>query len=349
MLDSDRSARTVVILSGRIRAESRPGEYGHVLIRPAPLRIGTTRDGWEPVGLRYRPGDMPNARSAIFALSTVFLAAACATGAASPSPVPPTPAPTLAIEHAKAATDVVLRMSTGGGFVAPGFLLTEAPEFTLYGDGTVVFRNPANVPAAPVPDDGVFRGAAFKTARLTEAQVQELLEFAIGPSGLGIARAQYDPCCVADAPSTTFTLHAGGLNKEVTVGALDFDDLQPGPDSLVRKAFKGLAERLRNLDRIGIPSPVYVPVAYRGILFDAGGGVEVPVRDWPWTAFGPEGFTAPADPNGNQTPTRTLTAGDVAALKVSGLEGGAQSIALRASNGKIFLLGLRPLLPGEKS
>jgi hypothetical protein len=292
---------------------------------------------------------MPNARTAIFALSTVVLAAACATGAASLSPTLPTPAPTLAIEHAKGWADVVLRMSTGGGFVAPGFLLTEAPEFTLYGDGTVVFRNPANVPVAPVPDDGVFRNAAFKTARLTEAQIQELLEFAIGPSGLGIARAQYDPCCVADAPSTTFILRAGGLDKEVSVGALDFDDPKPGPDSLVRKAFKGLAERLRNLDRIGIPSPAFVPTAYRGILFDGAGGGAVPIRDWPWMAFGPDGFTSPADPNGNQTPTRTLTADEVASLKVSGIEGGAQSIALRTSNGKIFLLGLRPLLPDEKS
>ncbi|MEO8228268.1 MAG: hypothetical protein ABI628_00750 [Chloroflexota bacterium] len=292
---------------------------------------------------------MPNARPATFALSTVVLAAACATGAASPSPIPPTPAPTLAIEHAKGATDVVLRMSTGGGFVPAGFLLTEAPEFTLYGDGTVVFRNPANGPAAPVPDDGVIRNAPFRTARLTEAQVQELLEFAIGPSGLGIARAQYDPCCVADAPSTTFNFRAGGPNKEVTVGALDFDDPQPGPDSLVRKAFKGLAERLRNLDRTGVSSPVFVPAAYRGVLFEGGGGLAVPIRDWPWTTFGPDGFTAPADPNGNQTPTRTLTADEVAALKISGLEGGAQSIALRTSNGKILLLGLRPLLPGEKS
>ncbi len=294
---------------------------------------------------------MPNIRPAFLALSTVVLVAACASGAASPSPTPsPTPVPTLAIEHAQGATDVVLRMSTGGGFVPAGFVLTEVPEFTLYGDGTVVFRNPADVPTAPVPDDGVIRSAVFKTARLSEAQVQELLEFAIGPSGLGIARAQYDPCCVADAPSTTFTVRAGGLNKEVSVGALDFEDPQPGPDSLVRRAFKGLAERLRNLDRNGIPSPAYVPTAYRGILFDGnGGGLGGPVHDWPWTAFGPDGFTAPADPNGFSIPTRTLTDADVAALKVPGVGGGAQSIALRTTDGKVFLLALRPLLPGEKN
>lgn len=294
---------------------------------------------------------MPNARPALLALSTVVLVAACAGAAASPPPTPPpTPVPTLAVEHAKGATDVVLRMSTGGGLIAPGFLLTEAPEFTLYGDGTVVFRNPIDVAPAPAPDDGAFRSAVFKTARLTEAQIQELLEFAIGPSGLGIARAQYDPCCIADAPSTTFTVRAGGLDKLVSVGALDFDDPQPGPDTLVRKAFKALAERLRNFDRGGVPSPAYVPTAYRGVLSDGnGGGLAVPVHDWPWTAFGPDGFTAPADPNSFPTPTRTLTVDEVAALKVSGIEGGAQSIALRTSDGKVFLLALRPLLPDEKS
>jgi hypothetical protein len=305
----------------------------------------------EPNEMLYRPGDMATLRAAFLGLSTVVLVAACAGSAASQSPSQsPTPAPTLAIDHATGATDVVLRMSTGGGFVAPGFLLTEAPEFTLFGDGTVVFRNPADVAPAPVPDDGVFRNAPFRRARLTEAQIQELLEFAIGPGALGIARAQYDPCCVADAPSTTFSLHAGGLKKEVTVGALDFEDTQPGPDSLVRKAFRGLAERLRNMDRGGVPSPAYQPTAYRGILFDGnGGGPAVPVHDWPWTTFGPDGFTSAADPNSLPTPTRTLSADEVAVLKVNGIEGGAQSIALRASDGKLFLLGLRPLLPDEKS
>jgi hypothetical protein len=134
------------------------------------------------------------------------------------------------------------------------------------------------------------------------------------------------------------------------VGALDFDDPQNGPDTLPRKAFKALAERLRNLDRGGVPSPAYVPTAYRGILFDDnGGGLAVPIHDWPWTAFGPDGFTNPADPNSFPTPIRTLTAAEVAALKVNGVEGGAQSIALRTSAGKRYLLGLRPLLPDEKS
>lgn len=288
-------------------------------------------------------------RSVPLALSTVVLLAACSGSAPSPTTSPTsTVAPSLAIEHPTGATDVILRMSTGGGFVAPGFLLTQVPEFTLYGDGTVVFRDPTDTPAPPVPDDGIFRSAPFKTARLSEDQVQDLLAFAIGPGGLGIARDQYDPGGIADAPSTTFTLRADGREKTVSVGALDFDQPQSGPDTAARTAFRQLAARLRQLDQNGIEAGAYTPTAYRGILTDGAGGVlGAPARDWPWT-FGPDGFKAPADPSAFASQTRTLTADDVAALKINGIAGGGQSIALRTTDGKVFLLSLRPLLPDEK-
>ncbi len=48
-------------------------------------------------------------------------------------------------------------------------------------------------------------------------------------------------------------------------------------------------------------------------------------------------------------PTRTLTAADVAALHLEGVEGGASSIALKTADGKVYLLALRPLLPDEPS
>lgn len=284
------------------------------------------------------------------ALPTVVLLAACVGSAASPTAIgTPTAAPTLAIHHPTGATDVVLRMSTGGGFVAPGFLLTEVPEFSLYGDGTVVFRDPVDAPAALVPDDGIFRGAPFKTARLTEDQVQDLLAFAVGPGGLGIARDQYEPGGIADAPSTTFTLRVDGGEKTVSVGALDFDQPQPGPDASARTAFRQLAARLRRLDRNGIATTPFAPVAFRGILSDATGAVlGAQIRTWPWM-FGPDDFKAPADPNASASQTRTLTADEVAALKVDGIAGGAQSIALRTKDGRAFLLSLRPLLPDEKA
>lgn len=293
---------------------------------------------------------MATMRFAALALGSVLLAAACSGAGASPgggTPAPSSPPP--GIEHATGATDVILRMATGGGFVAPGFLATETPEFTLYGDGTVVFRDPADQP--PVAEvDPVMRFAPFKTGRLSEAQIQDLLAFAIGPSGLGIARAQYDPCCIADAPSTMFTLRAGGLDKTVSVGALGFDEPQPGPDAAARKAFTALRDRLVDLDtaRGLITVERYRPAAYRGFLVD--GDMPAPGRgpiDWPWTAFGPDGFTVTADPNIFEMGSRTLTAAEVAALGLADLEGGAQGIPLRAPDAKLHILSLRPLLPDD--
>ncbi len=303
---------------------------------------------------------MDRLRLACLALSTGLLIAACTTAGASPtSPPGPTGSPAAspstsppaspAIDHPTGATDLVLRMATGGGFIAPGALLTEVPEFSLYGDGTVVYRTPGEPFPGPSPTDGIARNAPFHTARLSEADVQALLAYALGPAGLVAARDQYTPCCIADAPSTMFTIRAGGVNKLVTVGALGMDEPSPGPDADARAAFAALAGRLTSPDLGGAVSTTYEPAAYRGILFDAVDvSASLPTIDWRWTAFGPSDFTVSGDPNAMQTPTRTLTASDVAALHLDRLEGGADSIALRTSDGRVYMLSLRPLLPDER-
>ena len=55
----------------------------------------------------------------------------------------PSPSDFGGVDHATGATDVLLRFDQGGGFVMPAFLATSAPIFTLYGDGTIIFRNPS--------------------------------------------------------------------------------------------------------------------------------------------------------------------------------------------------------------
>ena len=65
-----------------------------------------------------------------------------------------TPEPTVVptsghIDHPAGATDIVLRYEQGGGFVPIGFLFTQAPTFTLYGDGTVIFQARYQSPADP--------------------------------------------------------------------------------------------------------------------------------------------------------------------------------------------------------
>jgi hypothetical protein len=295
---------------------------------------------------------MPNPHRLPLLVCLTLLVAACAASAGpSSSPAgtasaPPSVVPTVTgIDHATGATDVVLRIEEGGGFIRPEFLLTQGPIFTLYGDGTVIFRD--NRAAPPESNDGIARALPYRTAKLTEQQIQVLLDQAINGGGLGIARANYDPGNVADVPATTFTLKAGGLDKTVSVVALGMD-VKPGPDALTLTALAKLADRLRQFDQGGtFATDIYKPSRYRGTLWDSGVVPDAGPRAWPWPNLKPADFTAPADPNALTFPQRTLTAGEAAQLGISDLEGGLQQVSLKGRDGKVYSFALCPLLPDE--
>lgn len=290
-----------------------------------------------------------------FVLPIVALAfAACAAGSApsgssgsSGSPASsPDPSPggssTGLIDHPSGATDIVLRFEEGGGFVPFGFLLTQAPEFTLYGDGTVVARN---VLQDPLPDvGGVARSHPFRTVKLAEAGIQELLRFALVDGGLGIARANYGHDLVADASSAIFTISVDGGTKVVDVYALGIEGA-PAVDTAARRAFGTLAERLRSLAADpSFASGLYVPHGYRGVLSEGFPGN--PERPWPWPGIDPKAF-GPADPNGAFLLQRVLTPDEMDAVGVPGHEGGLLNVMLRGPDGALYALSTRPLLPDE--
>jgi hypothetical protein len=294
--------------------------------------------------------------SLLFTPALAILIAACsaAGGASSPptsgpsgAPVVPSATPAAdAIEHKTGGTDIVLRYEEGGGFVMPAFTAAAVPHFTLYGDGTVIFRNP--MLEAPPAVGSVFRMNPLRTAKLSEAQIQDLLKLALFEGGLGAARPEYHNDMVADAGTAIFTIEAGGTRKTVSVYALGLE--QPGiADGPARATFKKLADRLADFDQGGtIKTDIYQPPAYRGVLFEAA-GVEAPdIRNWPWPSLTAADFKPDADPNGNQFPHRTMTPAEVDLLKVSDYQGGLQNVILRDPDGKLFTFSLRPLLPGEE-
>lgn len=251
-----------------------------------------------------------------------------------------------AIDHPTGSTEIVLQMEDGGGgFVMAGFRAAEAPIFTLYGDGTIIFRNPMS---DPLPSIGsVMPFHPFRTARLTEAQIQDLLAYALGEGGLGIARPDYPNNQISDASTTVFTLNAGGLTKTVSIYALGLE-LEGIADAPARAAFARLSERLRTIDADhAIAATEFVPERYRGALFEGQPGVP-DARPWPWTAILPAEFVIDADPNGLQMPVRSLTAADVEALGIDPFEGGFFGVTLLGpDDGRIYSFALRPLLPGE--
>lgn len=276
----------------------------------------------------------------LLALSTAILVAC---GGSGPTPSPdgsPTASPTTGeIDHPTGPTDVVLRLEEGGGLMPLGFLAGQAPTFTLYGDGTVIFRDVTE--AIPPAVNGIQPERPFRIVRLTEDDLQELLAFVIGPGALGIARASYDPGNVMDAGTSIFDLHAGGVNKSVSVVALGFDNPQ-SPDAPILRSLALAGARLREFKPPG--SAPWTPERYRGVLVEDGFGAP---RDWPWPDLAPAAFTPLRLPSGQTWQAHTMTEPEIEALAASGLEGGFSGLALSGPDGKLYSFALRPLLPDE--
>jgi hypothetical protein len=229
--------------------------------------------------------------------------------------------------------------------VRPEFVATQAPWFTLFGDGTIVARDP--LAAVDPPADGHIRGVPFRTARLSPDRMDAVLANALVQGGLGVARASYMQPNVADAGTTTFEIHAGGVDKKVEVVALGMEG-QAGPDELARRSFAGLVERLSALSRDGSISVSYEPHAFRAILFGPNDGVgPQPPIAWPWKDLAPTDFRA--DPSGVGLNAR-LSAAQVAALGLDAVSGGLQDVPILSPTGSgWYSLSLRPLLPDEAS
>ena len=290
--------------------------------------------------------------AALLAAVTVLACTTSAPASGAPSAAPSTPAatptpPPVGIVHPTGATDVVLRFDEAGGFVPVEFLAAHVPYFTLYGDGTVVFVQ-SSASGQPA-DDGIGRGNPLRTGKLTEAQVQDLLEFALSDGALAIARADYQNPLVADAPTAIFEINADGASKKVSVVALGMEDQQPGPDTAIKTSLAKLGDRLRDFDRGGtLTSAAFAPAAYRAVLTDASGGAGAPVRPWPWPSITIDEFTFPADASALRQGTRVMTPDELDAIGIDGLENGAQSgIYVKGPDGKPYSLVIRPLLPDE--
>lgn len=292
---------------------------------------------------------LPRRRTAAgFAILLATLAAACSAGPAASQPpgsagptVGPTAAPTIAgIEHPTGARDIVLRVEASGGFAPIEWLATSAPSFTLYGDGTVVWRDEQS--PMPEPVGNVMRAIPFKTVHLEESQIQALLEEALGRGGLGAAVGPYVGMG-ADIPTTTFTVNAGstGKAKQVSVTGLS-PDMHP-QNALIVDALARFAERLRAFGS-SVSGQPYIPAAYRGILIPVDQPFG-PVVDWPWTDITPDQFSMGEN---EFFLTRTMTPADVSTLGIQGAEGGLQGFTLQ-KGGKIYTFALRPLLPDETS
>jgi hypothetical protein len=248
------------------------------------------------------------------------------------------------IEHATGPTDVVLRFDRGPD-VAVGDLVGElfqpGPEFTLYGDGTVIFRNEM---APPPPAEGpIIRGRPFMAGRLDDGQVQSLLRFAVEEGGLGDACERYETTDLDGATVDVFTIRAGGIDKRI--------------ENFGSAPFAALYDRIRDFEsESGVPTEVWVPERYRGNLLDASifafigdgqtpGLAEYGSVPWPWPDVAPADFVGLAELNPGR---RVMSAAEAAALALSANGGVVQRIYLRGPDGEaLYYFSLWPMSPDE--
>ena len=275
------------------------------------------------------------------ALALAACSAAAPPGGASGSPSPAaSPSQPVGVEHPTEATEIILRMTEGGGFVPMGFAATEMPAFTLYGDGTVVYRA-GGLPAA----GGSSALPPLKVARMSEDQIATLVEFALETGGLADARERYDHPLVADAPTTTFDIDAGGTTKSVSIYAVGLTDADQ-PDAAERTKFNRLAEALRNFANDvergrASDEGEYEPTAYRAILIEGGMGGEM--RDWPWEELEPADFQVAGDLGFRSTVVTPEQAEEL----TDDPRGGFLGVGVTGPDKAPYTIALRPLLPDE--
>jgi hypothetical protein len=236
---------------------------------------------------------------------------------------------------------VVLRVEFGGGHIPFGYLATQAPNFTLYGDNTVIFR--------PTSDPGGTGNPPFVRAVMNSRQVDALLTFALTQGHLAAARESYVLQGLADGSTTYFTINAGGVKKVVGVYGLGMGDSNmPNPDAADFKAFGQLSDLLMDFEaqvRKGQveSAETYVPEKYRAVLMD--GQEQEGGNPWPWADL--KLADCPPDP---EMSTRICGITAEQAAKVAPVpNGGTMNIHIASPDGKsFFYLSIRPLLPGDK-
>jgi len=258
------------------------------------------------------------------------------------------PLPTIA--HPTGANDLVLRVETGGGFVPVEYALRAVPGVSIYGDGRMIVQGPVIeiYPGPALPN--------LQVSALTEDALQAILAEARAAGLLG-GDATYDYPCVADLPTTTFTVTADGTTHTVSAYALGFADGVTGStgscegvDAAARERLTAFSAKLTDLaswlppGSVGSEEP-YLPSEMR--IFVAGYRGDPSLRQEPvaWPLEGDlAGFGEP-DADLHDLRCGVLSGTDLAA--VLPLAQQANELTPWTSGGERYALTFRPLLPDE--
>jgi hypothetical protein len=254
------------------------------------------------------------------------------------------------IEHPMGPNDLVLKVETGGGFVAPAAHFKELHTFALYGEGRLIQQGPQIeiYPGPALPN--------LQVQRITEDGVQAILEAAKAAGLLGPDR-HYDFQTISDAPTTTFTTVAEGGRHVISVYALG-EATGAGaqgipPDELAaRQALSGFLGKLGDLgswvpkgsvSEEGSHSFDKLRIFVLGEAAAPDPELEQKPVDWP-LAQPLAGFGQPVA-NGPEARCGSVTGDDLNTLLP--LVEKANELTPWRSGGSSYSLVFRPLLPDE--
>jgi hypothetical protein len=287
-----------------------------------------------------------------FAATLAFIAAACGT-TTPPSHVPATPAAspsagTSSPAPSAAAARLVLRVTTEGGFIGPAANLNAIPQVSVYADGRIM---------TPGPIDAIYPGPLLPPVAIKNvgAAGAEAIVAAIRAAGLD---KQVDGGGVAaDTGTTVFAVNVDG---SVVTSRLFLGGGLPGrpgigsPDPAVVAASELLNRLTDPAETWGSANPttsVLVPTAYR--IFVAPGapasdGVTTNQRSVTWPLSTPLAqFGAPANPDRGIAGLRQGAVFGADAATLAPLLAAANSQTAFISDGMLYTLYVRPLLPDE--
>ena len=248
------------------------------------------------------------------------------------------------IAHPSARDRVVLRVATEGGFVAPQALVGRLPDFSLYGDGTVVTvgAQPEIYPGPALP--------GLLDRRLTQDGVQSVLRAASRAGLFGPNRA-YRSAPISDMPTTVFTLWAGGGTHVVTV--YDLGGTSPAISASERRA----RQMLQHLEARLLDLPSWLPAgSYSGERpFVPASSVFVRPYAWDRRLSEPsERWPLPAPLKTFGRPSNELPGARCGTLRgrdaatVLDLARRANQLTPWLSGGRSFSLLFRPLMPDQE-
>jgi hypothetical protein len=253
------------------------------------------------------------------------------------------------LQYPRGSTDLLLRVSYEGGFVAPDYLLTATAAFSLFGDGTAVtpgaqteiYPGPALPPlvATPITDDGI---QALLRAALDAGLDQDHEYTDMGSVG------------VADASTTVFTFTIDGVThvtKVYALGMLGGDQPTGMPDAefAARTRLERFQASLQDL-RHTLPAgsvgddTMFTPTGLRLFVTDyLPGDMKEPAVEWPLAT--PLSAGEPS-----QTDGYTCIAVSGADLEsVLPLAQSANQLTPWTSEGTKYTVLFRQLMPDESS